>query len=190
MTKKVRVAFITVDLQNDFIDRQIISPKAPLLIQRTNQAIVKADELSWDIIHCRSKVKKKSADWPHHWQKNPTPKCIEHTPGFDFPKTLNTKIKHKLFYKKYYDIFEDKKLEHYLKQKKITDIIFCGLYEHACVFISCVSAYSKGFKVHLASDLVGTNNQNFSRESRKWLKKRIHSYLPLSKIQKKLLIYG
>lgn len=183
----MRVAFITVDLQNDFIDRQLILPKAHLVIQRTNRAIKKAHELSWDIIHCRSKVKKKSTEWPPHWQRNLTPKCVEHTAGFDFPNSLNTKIKHKLFYKKYYDIFEDKQLERYLKQKKITDIIIGGLYMHACVFISCVSAYSKGFRVHLASDLVATNNQKFSRESAKWLKKRIHSYLPFNKIQKAII---
>jgi ureidoacrylate peracid hydrolase len=55
-----------------------------------------------------------------------------------------------------YDSFSNKKLEKFLKKKKISNLVILGAYSDVCVDSSVRSAFTKGYNVIVPKDLIGT----------------------------------
>lgn len=67
--------------------------------------------------------------------------------------------------KKQYDAFYDTNLETLLCEKKVSQLIICGVMTHLCCETTARSAFMKGFEVFFAIDGTATYNEKFHRAS-------------------------
>lgn len=73
---------------------------------------------------------------------------------YDFMDELAELAKsEKVFVKDTYGIFTDKKLENFLKMKKITDVHLAGIDTENCVLTFARDSFDRGFKVTVLKDL-------------------------------------
>ena len=68
-----------------------------------------------------------------------------------------------------YDCFASPELVAYLEQKKITDLVVCGVFTDGCVLSSIVGGFSKGFNFVIPRDLVETTDSPIRQKLQKML---------------------
>lgn len=59
-----------------------------------------------------------------------------------------------------FNCFDNKDFFNILKDKKIKNIIICGIESHVCVTQTLIDAISKGFTVHLVKDAVSSRKES------------------------------
>lgn len=68
-----------------------------------------------------------------------------------------------------YDSFASPELIKYLEDKRITDLVVCGVFTDGCVLSSIVSGFSKGYNFIIPRDLVETTDLPVRQELQKLL---------------------
>ena len=83
------------------------------------------------------------------------------TKGVEIHSLVKPKRKDKIFQKKFPNSFRDTKLHKYLKQKKIKELIICGMMTHMCVDTTVRAAYDLGYNCTLIGDACATRDLEF-----------------------------
>ncbi|MGE3608358.1 MAG: bifunctional nicotinamidase/pyrazinamidase [Bacteriovoracaceae bacterium] len=167
---------IIIDVQNDFLPGgQLAVPHSEGIVNIINRIQSKFDLIlatqDWHPLNHQSFAsnhsEKKVFDkimlhgleqilWPNH--------CVQNTEGANFPKELQTSRIEAIFrkgtdpeidsYSAFYDNGHRKStgLSGYLKEKKFTELYFCGLAADVCVYSTITDAVAEGFECYLIED--------------------------------------
>ena len=179
-------ALVIIDVQNDFMpggslevpDGDLIVPVINRIQEKFNLVAITQDWHPQNHVSFASnhpgeqpynKIDVQGADqilWPDH--------CVQGTPGASFHPALETDGASAIFRKGMnplvdsYSGFYDNRhqistgLSGYLKEKKVTELYFCGLAADICVYYTIIDALNEGFSSTLIEDASRPlNNETF-----------------------------
>jgi len=145
----IKNALLIIDVQQAFIDGKIIPPvfQATQLISNINNLIRKARESNSHIIFIKHNGPEGTG---HPVEKN--------SDGNKIYSGLNRQDNDVIIEKTTPDSFYNTGLQNYLCKNQIMDLVICGIQTEICVDTTCRSAFSKNYKIILASDTHSTWN--------------------------------
>ena len=179
-------ALVIIDVQNDFMPGGSLEvPDGDLIVPVINRIQAKFDlvaitqdwhpqnHVSFASNHPDeqpyNKIDVQGADqilWPDH--------CVQGTPGASFHPALSTDGASVIFRKgmnplvdSYSGFYDNRRqistgMSGYLKEKKITELYFCGLAADICVYYTIIDALNEGFSSTLIEDASRPlNNETF-----------------------------
>ena len=179
-------ALVIIDVQNDFMPGGSLEvPDGDLIVPVINRIQAKFDlvaitqdwhpqnHVSFASNHPDeqpyNKIDVQGADqilWPDH--------CVQATPGASFHPALSTDGASVIFRKgmnplvdSYSGFYDNRRqistgMSGYLKEKKITELYFCGLAADICVYYTIIDALNEGFSSTLIEDASRPlNNETF-----------------------------
>lgn len=136
-------ALLIIDVQNGFISEN--TETLPIKIR----AFIKSH--NFDFILFFKFLNKENSNWVKilNWRGMFTQDEIEIAKELkEFSKGNNTFEKEAAF-----SIFSSNEFLSFLEQNKIEKLFMCGLDTHACIFMSAMDAFEKGFDVKVIEDL-------------------------------------
>jgi acyl-CoA reductase-like NAD-dependent aldehyde dehydrogenase len=107
-----------------------------------------------------------------HWKKRNTAQCRVGSKGVMAPSQLEPLAKERIFQKQFFNAFDDPNLELSLRAASIETLVIMGLYTHACIREAVLGAYSRGYKVLIPLDCVGSYDQLHAYSTIEWLNDR------------------
>jgi nicotinamidase-related amidase len=174
----MKPAFLTVDVQSDFLASPGLTPDAGQMVERIERALEQVRSMGWPVIHCRTRVAPDTADWMPHWKKRGKALCVQGTPGYEPPESLRPVSGEPVIHKRFYSAFENPELFEFLSSSNIRTLVIAGLHTHACVRSTVTDAYAKGFEVCVATDLVASYDPHHAQITLNWLDGRAARCLP------------
>ncbi len=178
----MKAAFLFIDLQNDFLDRQHLLPNKDILVQKNSELLSYARSVQAPIVHVHTIVDPEAGNAMPHWKKKNIKQCVTKTDGSLPPNQLIPLHDEIVIQKQFYSGFESIDLHAYLKKQNITLLIISGIYTHACVRSTALDAYALGYDVVIASDAVGSPEPLHAEITRNYLEKREIKFLSHSEI--------
>lgn len=175
------VGLVLVDLQEDFFARANLTPSRDDVISGVSNVLGVFRSAGQPIAHARTVVNSDGSDAMPHWANKPM--CVAGSPGVEAPLQLVEKRGEFVAHKNFYDAFADPSLEPWLRAQGVTTVVIAGLYTHACVRETALSAYEKGFTVVIARDAIGTDSSSHANESLAWMSGRAARALATDEIR-------
>jgi alpha-ketoglutaric semialdehyde dehydrogenase len=165
------VALLVVDVQNDYLNRDSLSPTRDALVAGVAGLLGEFRLKSQLVAHVRTSVA--ASGWNAMPHRRSDPQCIEGTVGAEAPLELQNLDSEPIFTKRFFSSFDSSDVEPWLRANQVTTIVIAGLYTHACVRETAIDAYSRGFEVVIASDAIASDSETHASETLKWLNGRV-----------------
>lgn len=178
----MKAAFLFIDLQNDFLNREQLLPNKYIVVQKNSELLSYARSIQAPVIHIHTIIDPEVGNQMPHWKKNNVKQCVIKTDGCLPPNQLMPLHNEIVIQKQFYSGFESIDLHAYLKKHNITRLIISGTYTHACVRSTALDAYALGYDVAIASDAVGSPEPLHAEITRNYLEKREIKFLSHSEI--------
>ena len=183
-----RPALVLVDLQEDFFARPNLTPSRTDVIAAVSDLLSVFRTAELPVVHARTVVATNGSDAMPHWASQPM--CVVGTRGIEAPAELIETGDEFVGRKNFYDAFADPELEPWLRSHGVTTLVVAGLYTHACVRETALSAYERGFSVVIAKDAVGTDSPTHAAESLAWIEGRAARVLETQEIRQLVELSG
>ena len=172
-------ALLLIDLQNDFLSSEHLSPKKEILLENVKKILDYARENSWEVIHIRTKIDQDKSDAMPHWKQSGY-RCIENSQGVKSPQSIEAIENETIIYKQFYSGFENGELLERLHVSDVKNLFVCGVHTHACVNATVLDAYAKGFKITIINETVGSYDDEHAKLTLNWLDKKAAACIPMS----------
>lgn len=184
--KTERLAFLLIDMQNDFLDRLPDDSVKVDLIKKSVQLVAFCRKRNIPIIHIHTNSGPDGKDAMPHWQEKKYHACIENTKGILAHSLLLPESDDPIIYKRGFNPFHHPDLHQILQFHGVDCVLIAGLYLHACVRSTATEAYERGYQVWVASDAVGSTEPLHAELSRVWLSQRVARFYTIQEITQKL----
>ena len=173
----MKPALLLVDLQNDFLEREGLSPRPSRIIERAAELLEGCRELGVPVMHVHTLVRPDGSDRIPHWKRRGTWICVEGTPGSLAPEPLRPLGGEPVCLKRFFSAFGCETLDGALRDAGIDSLIVAGLYLHGCVRSTVLDAYERGYEVWVAEDAVGSTEPDQAEAARDFLAPRAARFL-------------
>ena len=173
----MKPALLLVDLQNDFLEREGLTPRPSRIIERAAELLEGCRELGVPIVHVHTLVRPDGSDRIPHWKRRGTCICVEGTPGSLAPESLRPLGGESVCLKRFFSAFGCETLDETLRDAGIDSLIVAGLYLHGCVRSTVLDAYERGYEVWVAEDAVGSTEPDQAEAARDFLAPRAARFL-------------
>lgn len=160
----LNAALLVLDMQDFFLKEisHAFVPSVSQIIPVINELIVLFRQLSRPVILTRHLNTPSDAKLMSRWWKD----LIKRE---DPLSTISDKIvlfsKAIVIEKTQYDAFYKTELEKILLERKVKQLVICGVMTHLCCETTARSAFVRGFEVYFPADATATYNENFHRAS-------------------------
>ncbi len=168
----MKPALLLVDLQNDFLEREGLTPRPSRIIERAAELLEGCRELGIPVLHIHTRVRSDGSDRIPHWKRRGTWICLEGTPGSLAPEPLRPLGGEPVCLKRFFSAFGCETLDATLRDAEIDSLIVAGLYLHGCVRSTVLDAYERGYEVWVADDAVGSTEPDQAEAARDFLAPR------------------
>ncbi len=144
----MKSALLVIDVQEAFLNRETrdVPKKIGKFIESQN----------FDFVLFFKFLNEKDSNWTRvlKWERMLRLDEAEIAPELRrFAKKDNVFIKRTAF-----SVFDIKNFHSFLKKKRISSLFICGLDTHACVLVSTMDAFAKGFDVKVIEDLCAASH--------------------------------
>lgn len=178
----MRPALLLVDVQNDFLNRAELSPRAATFEAGLAALLACVRGQGWPVVHARTLVKADGSDAMPHWRKSGQLWCAEGSAGAEPPAALGALPGEIVVTKRFFSAFASPGLLTYLRAAQVGKLVIAGLYTHACVRSTALDAYGHGFEAYIPTDAVASYDKQHAELSLEWLDGRAAQCLPSAHI--------
>lgn len=168
----MRAALVLIDLQRDYLDRPGLVPAEGELLARVAALLEGCRRAGVPVFHAMTLVRLDGANRMPHWQAAGTWACVEGTAGARPPQSVAPLPDEPVFAKDFYSALAAPGIEAGLAARGIDTLVLAGIYTHACIRETAVDAYSRGLRVIIATDAIGSTDAEHARHSLGWLQGR------------------
>ncbi|MGI6669236.1 MAG: cysteine hydrolase family protein [Acetivibrionales bacterium] len=177
-------ALIIIDMQEDFFKNPVLNQKRHLLVGGINALTAICRNAGVPIIWITQEFEPDLHDAFMIMRENNIYKTIRGTEGCRILSELNRNPKDLHVVKKRYSAFYKTNLEETLNTHGIDTLVLAGINTHACVRMTAVDAYQRDYKVILAKDCIASYDDDFHKESLRYLTGYISEALDNKEIEK------
>jgi nicotinamidase-related amidase len=176
---------IIIDMLNDFLDR-CVTERVDRLVGNTNLLIESFRRFDLPVIWVRQEFRLDLSDAFLEMRDKGIAVAIEGTrgsmlhPGLDWRSTDLTLVK------KRYSAFFRTPLDEALAKIDAGELVLCGVNTHACVRMAAIDAYQRDYRVVIARECVGSNNELHERVSLDYMDGKIAKVAGVADIIKSL----
>jgi alpha-ketoglutaric semialdehyde dehydrogenase len=160
---------LLVDLQEDFLCHPELVPGRFELVGAVSGLLAWARAQCIPVFHVHTRVQADGSDAMPHWQAKDYIPCSIGSEGARPPPDLQPAPGEAVFYKRFFDPFEDPALSLELRQKHIHRLLVAGVHTHACVRQAVLGAYARGVEVLLVTDAVASYDPAHAQHTMNWL---------------------
>ena len=162
-------ALIVIDVLNDFFQSPELHAQREVLVQSINQLAAAMRGHSFAVIWVRQEYAPDLSNAPLRDRERQRSVTIRGTEGCQLLPELIVEPEDHEVVKHRYSAFFQTDLESLLADLKASPLVLAGINTHACVRSTAVDAYSRDFPLILASDCIGSYDENWHRESMRYL---------------------
>jgi alpha-ketoglutaric semialdehyde dehydrogenase len=162
-------ALLLVDLQEDFLCHAELVPGRSALIDAVSVLLAWARDQSVPVLHAHTRVQADGIDAMPHWQRRAFIPCTIGSAGIKPPLPLQPERGEPVFYKRFFDPFEDPALFEVIRQRHISRLLVAGVHTHACIRQAVLSAYAGGLEVLLVTDAIASYDSDHAQKTLTWL---------------------
>lgn len=167
-----KTGLLAVDLQEAFLCHPNLTPNRKSLAD-TVQALLKwSRNEGVPVFHSHTKVKADGSDAMPHWQLSGRITCRDESDDAKAPEAIAPMANEPIFYKSFYDAFEDRNLDERLRHLGIEKLLVFGVHTHACVRQTVLSAYSRGYEVTIIDGAIASYDPMHAVKTLEWLNGR------------------
>ena len=169
-------ALLLIDLQNDFLERENLTPSKDKIIQQTKVLLDYFRNSQLPVIHIQTLVQPNDLNRMPHWVESENNSCIEGSAGSQPPISISVLNTEPIIKKQFYSGFESKELNPLLISLNIDTVIMTGIYTHACIRSTALDAYQHGYSVWIAEDAIGSTEILHADLTKKYLSERFAKF--------------
>ena len=166
-------AVIVIDMLEDFFMKSPLSDRRRDLCASINALTSQAHRNQWPVVWIRQEFAPDLSDAFQSMKDTGTHITIQDTKGSQLLEELAVKADDHLVIKKRYSGFYGTALDTLLQSLSCSHLIFAGVNTHACVRSTAVDAYQRDYRVILASDAISSYDDEYHRESMRYLAQSI-----------------
>ncbi|MFW9616586.1 aldehyde dehydrogenase family protein [Aquabacterium sp.] len=174
----LKQALIVVDVQEDFLRRAGLTPDRESLIAQVSLALAGARAAGVPVIHVHTVVNPDLSHAMPHWQRADTAQCVRGTVGAQPPAALSPMPGERVMEKAFFSPFARTDLAATLQAWGIEQLIWAGLYKHACVRQGVLDAYAMGWQSIVLDDAVASPDVLHAELTHRWLGARAARFMP------------
>lgn len=180
-----RPALIVIDMLRDFLDDWPTKAREKL-IQSTQTLVSAMREHGFPVIWVRQEFEPDLSDAFLEMKIKGRPVTIKGTPGCQIVPELTTMPSEIVIVKKRYSVFFGTDLERILANLKPDAIILAGINTHACVRMTAIDAYQRDWPVVLASECVGSYDEEHHAVTLRYLQGKIAAVMTNDEIRARI----
>ena len=178
----MKVALLLIDSQVDFFERPGLAPEPGRLRAQMADLLGRWRAAGLPVLHVHTRVRPDGSDRMPHWIETGTLDCLDGSVGASAPPELAPLATEPLFYKRFFDAFGAPGLRETLAGQQLECLVLAGLYLHACIRSTALSAYESGLQVWVAEDAVGSTEPMHAALTRQWLDGRAARFAPSTEL--------
>lgn len=183
----MRPALVLIDLQRDYLDRVGLLPVEAELVANVAKLLNLCRQYSVPVFHVMTLVHADGANRMPHWVKQHRWDCLVGTPGAQPPPELAPVSDEPVFSKPYFSAFDSPDFVTAFAASGVDTLILCGIYTHACIRASALDGYRHGYEVWVATDAVGSTDQDHARLTLDYIEGRVGTCLTVAKIADQII---
>ena len=176
-----RPILIVIDMLRDFLDAWPPDSRERL-VQSTNKLISLMRGHGYPVIWVRQEFEPDLRDAFLEMKVKRNPVTIRGTPGCQFVPELHVAPTEIVIVKKRYSAFFGTDLDEILANLRPDAIILAGINTHACVRMTAIDAYQRDWSVVLASECVGSYDEEHQAVTLRYLRGKIAKLMTLEEI--------
>ncbi len=152
-------ALLVLDLQRYFLEpaSHAYIPSAPAILPAINRLVEAFSKHELPVLFTQHINKPENAKMMAAWWGD---LIREDSPLSAIPAEIG-RGKHKILQKSQYDAFYETELLTWLREKKVKQVVICGVMTHLCCESTARSAFVQGFEVFFPVDGTATYKQDF-----------------------------
>ena len=168
----MKPVILLIDLQNDFLKSNSLEPASGQVVHSATQLLNGARLLSVPVVHVWTTVKQEDDQRMPHWKQMQKWACVEGTQGHAAPESLSPLESEKIIHKTFFSAFSDSSLDQILQVLEADTLLLAGVHLHACIRMTALDAYQRGFRVQIIEDAVASDDPLHAAITRRYLEKR------------------
>ena len=176
-------AFVLVDLLEDFFADPRLARRRASIVEATNELSRFARERNHPVIWVRQEFEPDLSDAFLSMRDAGTRITIRGTAGCAVVSEIRRDPADREIVKHRYSAFFDTPLTGLLHSLGVTHVVIGGINTHACVRATAVDAFQLDFRVILASDAIASYDDEYHRESMRYLAQSIGTSMSNSEIE-------
>ena len=179
-------AFVFVDLLEDFFADPRLSRCRASIVEATNELSRFARKRSYPVIWVRQEFEPDLSDAFLSMRDSGTRITIRGTDGCAVVSEIQRHPADQEIVKHRYSAFFETPLAKLLHSLSVTHVVIGGINTHACVRATAVDAFQLDFRVILARDTISSYDDEYHRESMRYLAQAIGTPMTNSEIEDSL----
>ena len=180
-----RPTLIVIDMLNDFLEKWAPAPKQQL-VRSINELITLIRERSHPVIWIRQEFEPDLQDAFADMKRKGIRVTIKGNHGCQIVSDLAVAPGDPVVTKKRYSAFYGTNLDQVLKKLNADALILAGINTHACIRMTAIDAYQRDWEVAVATDCVGSYDQEHHEISLRYMKENIASLMTNQEIRSAL----
>ena len=183
----MKATIIIIDVLQDFFREGRLKKNREKLVKSINELVNIGRERGLPVIWVRQEFKDDLSDAFLALRKSGSKITIENTEGCKFLPELDRQKSDYEILKKRYSAFFKTEMDGLLDRLGVDTLILAGVNTHACIRMAAVDAYQRDYEVMLAIDCVDSYDEEFHKDSLRYLEKTISVPLGNKEIKSKLI---
>jgi nicotinamidase-related amidase len=179
----LRPVFLFVDLLEDFFAKPPLSARRETLALAVNDLASFARERDFPVIWVRQEFEPDLGDAFRSLRETGTRITIRGTPGCDVIREIERRPGDIEVVKKRYSAFFGTRLAQLLESVHCNQLVIGGVNTHACVRATAVDAFQLDYNVILAVDAIASYDDEYHRESIRYLAQSIGQPMSNSEVE-------
>ena len=155
-------AIIVVDLVHDFVDGKFGSDCAKEVARKIREFLLRSKDIVIVMTRdCHIKDDPEFSVWGEH--------CLQGTEGSELVPELSDINSH-VVTKRHYDAFYDSDLDGFLRARRITSLLVCGISTDICVRHTVAGAFFRNYRIAILEDLCASIDPDAHEKALKEMK--------------------
>lgn len=164
---------LLVDIQEDFLQREGLTPARDDFLQKAGALLAAWREAGLPVIHVHTLVGSDGEGAMPHWQTSQRQDCRAGSAGARAPAMVQPESDERVVHKRFFSAFGPHTgLDEALRELRVEALVIAGLYTHACVRAAAFDAYERGFAVTVAGDAIASTEPLHAELTRRHLEGR------------------
>lgn len=168
----IRPLLLIVDTQNDFLDPWPVAVRERLL-RSINELVLLMRSHQCPIVWVRQEFEPDLRDAFLEMRSKGIAITIKGTSGCEIAPELQVAPSDPVIVKKRFSAFFGTELEHLLAELRPDTIVLAGINTHACIRTTAIDAYQRDWPVIVASDCVGSWDEEHHAVTLRYLQREI-----------------
>ena len=168
----MRPVLLVIDMQNDFLDSWGASAR-DCLLRKTHELVSIIRSNGFPVIWVRQEFEADLSDAFRAMQSKGMSITIKGTAGCEIAPQLPVAGDDPIIVKKRYSAFFRTELDEVLAEIRPDTLVLAGVNTHACVRMTAIDAYQRDWPVIIASDCVGSYDEEHHAVTMRYLQREI-----------------